>query len=58
MKRPAMLLFECLQERQLYRVGEGLREPVQIHLVLLGALSTHGVCLQAWAALHGKIQSG
>jgi hypothetical protein len=34
--------------------GEGLREPVKIRLDLLGAMSTPGRRLKAWASLHGK----
>jgi hypothetical protein len=34
-KRLALLIFKCLHERQLYHVGKGLREPVEIRLVLL-----------------------
>jgi hypothetical protein len=39
---------------------EGLREPVEIHLVLSRALrnlSSRGIRLKAWAALHEKYSS-
>jgi hypothetical protein len=37
-KMQVLLLFGCLQDRKLYHVGEGLREPVEIRLVLPRAL--------------------
>jgi hypothetical protein len=46
-----MLQFGCLQERRLYHVGEGLREPVEIRLVLSRALWTLAA---SYVSKHGQ----